>query len=222
MKRSWRSLILALLVLGARSGGAYELATHGRLTLHAFQRSIADTDYMLNGLGITTDTLGNDYYDVYRGNIYTRSKKDFEQTEPRMPKNVDPVSIVGWLMRGAIREDDHIGSRAPNPKDDPYNNNDWILDNRPLHHFYDPRNDQGLHVGLRIGQKAPDWGIGADDAFADANAADQWRRNHFTVFDAHEAMFRALTGMSKTGSKAIGANGSAPNTPADKEAVRKA
>lgn len=146
----------------------------------------------------------------------------FEDDIIREKLDIHPLSISGWLMRGAIREDDHIGRRAPNPQDDPYNNNDWILDNRPLHHFYDPRNDQGLRVGLRIGQKAPDWGIGADDAFADTNGADPWRRNHFTVFDAREAMFRALTGMSGSGSRAIGAGGSEPSTAADKLAVRKA
>jgi hypothetical protein len=183
---------------------------------------VAASDYVADGLGFTVDALGGYYYDVYRGDIYARTKNDFEQAEPRMPRDADPLSIVGWLMRGAIREDDHIGRRAPNPQDDPYNNNDWILDNRPLHHFYDPRNDQGLRVGLRIGQKAPDWGIGADDAFADTNGADPWRRNHFTVFDAREAMFRALTGMSGSGSRAIGAGGSEPSTAADKLAVRKA
>lgn len=217
-----RNTLILVLVLGVQSGEAYELATHGRLTLHAYQRSVTASDYVVDGLGITVDALGGNYYDIYRGDIHARTKNDFEQAEPRMPRDVDPLSIVGWLMRGAIREDDHIGRRAPNPQDDPYNNNDWILDNRPLHHFYDPRNDQGLRVGLRIGQKAPDWGIGADDAFADENAADQWRRNHFTVFDAREAMFRALTGMSGSGSRAIGAGGSTPNTAADKEAVRKA
>ena len=223
------STILSILALAygiafQSVGSAYELATHGKITYHAFERSTLGSGYVTQELGIRNEVspFGDDYYDVYRNEIARRTKQPFEQSDKRMPEGVQPLSIEGWLMRGAIREDDHIGSRAPNPKDDPYNNNDWILDNRPLHHFYDPRNDQGLRVGLRIGQKAPDWGIGADDAFADENAADQWRRNHFTVFDARESMFRALTGMSGSGSRAIGAGGSEPTTPADKESVRKA
>ena len=50
-----------------------------------------------------------------------------------------------------------------------------------------------LTVGGALGAKAPDWAIGATDAFASINTADVYRRNHFTVYDAREAMFRALT-----------------------------
>lgn len=125
-------------------------------------------------------------------------------------------------MRGAIREDDYIGRKAPNPKDDPYNSNDLILDNRPLHHFYDPRNNRPLTIGISLGRKAPDWAIGAKDVFADENDADTFRRNHFTVFDARESLYRALTGRDRNGSAAIGADGGKPVTAADKEAVRKA
>ena len=216
-------VVLIICVLGQNRLHAYELSTHGRLTEAAYARSVLNDPQITGGLGIDIndpEPFGVLYYDVFGTEIGGRDRNAFERKY--MSDGAKPLSVSGWLMRGAIREDDHIGRRAPNPQDDPYNNNDWVLDNRPLHHFYDPRNDQGLRVGLRIGQKAPDWGIGADDAFADENTADQWRRNHFTVFDAREAMFRALTGMSGSGSRAIGAGGSEPSTAADKLAVRKA
>ncbi|MCW9057263.1 MAG: hypothetical protein OQL11_00085 [Gammaproteobacteria bacterium] len=221
---SKKSVLFVALILSV-PGYGYELATHARLTNAAYLRSVLTLDEtFMFGLGIQAhgDVFGEDYFDIYRGDIYTRSKNDFEETSKRMPAGINPLSITGWLMRGAIREDDHIGRRAPNPQDDPYNNNDLILDNRPLHHFYDPRNDRGLQVGLRIGQKAPDWAVGATNVFVDSNHANEWRRNHFTVFDAREAMFRALTGMDRNGSPAIGAGGSTPVTAEDKLAVRKA
>jgi hypothetical protein len=69
---------------------------------------------------------------------------------------------------------------------------------RPLHHFYDPYFDRPLDVpGLAYldpdVHKNPDWAIGSRNSFNDPNTAESSRRNTFTVFDAREAMFRALT-----------------------------
>ena len=114
-------------------------------------------------------------------------------------------------MRGAIREDDHnklnngiCNINPPNSgfDEDPYPS----PPDRPLHHFYDPVNDKGLFAF--ISEKNPDWAIGADDAFAAALSEDSSRRNHFTVFDAIESMYRALTGReSATGTTAIAPGG---------------
>ena len=114
-------------------------------------------------------------------------------------------------MRGAIREDDHkklnngiCNINPPNSgfDEDPYPS----PPDRPLHHFYDPVNDKGLFA--LISEKNPDWAIGADDAFAAAVSEDNSRRNHFTVFDAIESMYRALTGReSATGTTAIAPDG---------------
>ncbi len=203
---------------------AYELGTHARMTQVAYDISEINTTYRSVGLGLidAVSLLGEQYFDVKENQVFARRKHDFEESGDRMPEGIDPKSIVGWLMRGAIREDDHIGRKAPNPKDDPFNSNDLRLDNRPLHHFYDPRRDRGLRVGVKIGEKAPDWAIGAEDVFADENLADAFRRNHFTVFDAREAMYRALTGLSGSGGADIGEGGTAPASPVEREALRKA
>lgn len=102
-------------------------------------------------------------------------------------------------MRGAIREDDVLNPANDQPLDDPYNTGSKLADNRVLNHFYDPAHDWPLHVGAVLGKKAPDWAVGAKDVFSQPHAPEPGRRNHFTVFDAREAMYRALTGRNKDG-----------------------
>jgi hypothetical protein len=104
--------------------------------------------------------------------------------------NGDALKLESWLMRGAIREDDV--PFVPFFTDDPVNAV------RPLNHFYDPVHDLPLTAGGRsngtkLGNKNPDWALGTVNAFADANAQDGFRSNHYSVFDAREAMWRALT-----------------------------
>ncbi|MGB5178454.1 MAG: hypothetical protein WBP44_06970, partial [Gammaproteobacteria bacterium] len=105
-------------------------------------------------------------------------------------------------MRGAIREDDHNelhnGVCNINPANKGFDEDPYPSPpDRPLHHFYDPVNDKGLFAP--VSEKNPDWAIGADDAFAATLAEDTTRRNHFTVYDAIESMYRALTGRESAG-----------------------
>ncbi len=187
---------------------AYELGTHGRLTFEAYKRSVIKADSsLLRELGVKDDSnpFGTTYYDVAGDQVRSREKHDFEESARRMPEEVDPLSVPGWLLRGAIREDDYVNHsllcriEAPNPQDDPYPD----PPDRPLSHFYDPVFDRQLTLSQPINaflghrQKAPDWATGAIDAFDRPNEPNASRRNHFTVFDAREAMYRALTGKSK-------------------------
>jgi hypothetical protein len=107
-----------------------------------------------------------------------------------------------WLTFGAIREDDNPTEDPPTPQD--------VTPGlrRPLNHFYDPYLDRPLDVpGLSLidgdVHKNPDWAIGAFDSFADANRAETSRTNHFTVIDAREAMFRALTLIGTIGGRTV-------------------
>lgn len=99
-------LLIAAISLPAH---AYELATHGRLTHEAYKRSVLKPDSeLLKDLGIKDiTTFGTSYYDISGDQIEQREKQDFEQSNNRMPEEVDPLSLPGWLMRGAIREDDY-------------------------------------------------------------------------------------------------------------------
>ena len=117
------------------------------------------------------------------------------------------IDIPFWLMCGVVREDDVPGDPA---------GIDANIDGsfyRVLNHFYDPVNDKPLN-GLLITPgaialngfapvKAPDWATGAKDSFGSPNTLDPATRNNYTVFDAHEAMFRALTQQTQTGGGVI-------------------
>ncbi|MGE5171819.1 MAG: hypothetical protein ACM3JC_15765, partial [Rudaea sp.] len=105
-----------------------------------------------------------------------------------------------WLMFGAIREDDNRSEDPPTPQD--------VAPGiaRPLHHFFDPYFNRPLTVaGLELIDndvwKAVDWAIGARDAFTDPNLKQWPRRNWFSVFDARESMFRALTLLAYDGAE---------------------
>lgn len=94
-------------------------------------------------------------------------------------------------MRGAIREDD-------NPAMPLLANDDPVNAFRPLSHFFDPVHNLPLTAGGRVGgaelgSKNPNWALGATDAFGNPNARDNQRQNHFSIHDAREAMWRALT-----------------------------
>lgn len=126
---------------------AYELPVHGRVTNEVYKRSILSDPEFINRLGIENGKypFGVTYYDF---NISDRDVKewtvdDFETEDRRMPINADPLSIEGWLMRGAIREDDFVAGLKfficrvleENPQgQDPYDNDP----DRPLNHFFDP------------------------------------------------------------------------------------
>ncbi len=194
---------------------AYELGTHALLTFHAYKRSALGMEYqLLNGLGLTptaSNQFGEVYFDITGKMLEQRKQTDFERS--KMPnEGRDFLTIQGWLMRGAIREDDAY--KEANPQDDPYPENASLR--RPLHHFFDPINDCGLFVGscnsnlIEDGvfgygsldpdvHKAPDWAIGTSDVFIDPTTPEPVRRNHFTVFDAREALYRALTSRNRAG-----------------------
>jgi hypothetical protein len=100
-------------------------------------------------------------------------------------------SPAGWMMAGSIREDDEkfrFRARETPPQDDPSGNID-----RPLNHFYDLHFDIPLWAILQfganripLGNKTPEWAIEGKDK-------DGQHRNHFSIKDAKEAMFRAAT-----------------------------
>lgn len=191
----------ALFVL--RSANAYELATHGAITQKAYESSLLMQDQqLLKDIGIEdgVNAFGRRYYDVSGVVVNERKQNLFENKIIKGDLGVEELSIAGWLMRGAIREDDHkdlalCNYYAPNPKDDPY------LENRPLNHFFDPINNAKLNGPFweHASYKAPDWALGFIDPFTTMPAEDTNRRNHFTVVDAREALYRALTSRNKAG-----------------------
>ncbi|MEO8739921.1 MAG: hypothetical protein ABI537_09490 [Casimicrobiaceae bacterium] len=215
-------LLLASLLSNASPG--YELATHGLLTYKAYAQSRLQAGSPLRkdlGLEVyladavaSEKPFGDKYFDSagtdarhWTANTFGRDGQPFDTTRmveiKRGDNSVefapigDNLRLPGWLMRGAIREDDSTPIAGffqdpPNPQDDPFGGV-----KRPLNHFYDPVKNKGLSLGVA----APAWALGVsfDDMFAATPAEDATRRNHFSVYDARETMYRALTGRSKAG-----------------------
>jgi len=196
---------------------AYELATHARLTHRGYvQSSLNMNDSTRGALALPKGsyTMLGEYYCVFdsTGQCRTRKLADFDWNRDKFPEFSDVKEDivrqlpVGWMMRGAVREDD--GGRIagwfpeqPNPDDDPDNTFVNKL-NRFCNHFLDPIANRPLMGDLSTllcdGDNlasAPVWALGKSGPFATpfASTEDGRRRNHFTVYDAREAMWRALT-----------------------------
>lgn len=213
---------------------AYELATHGRLTYEAFKRSVLNPDLqnpqdpkiLENALGIriSENPFGNIYYDIAESTVKERTSQLFEQDpqQQRMPLEIQPLSVEGWLTRGAIREDDVAYATpqfspfpnvrywvGPNPENDQDSPKAFW---RVMNHFYDPIRNSPLTLSVAqssafsaaTGEStnffgAPSWALGVTNAAQDSNTPITSRTNHYSIFDAREAMYRALTGKKKDG-----------------------
>jgi hypothetical protein len=210
MKSMLRYLVSALGVAGAMPAYAYEVGTHARMSLEAFNRSQISNmqSFDLFRLGILSshnlrgvDVFGKKYYDIEGTGAVERSAFGGLWAS-KYDTNVFTgagiigyqFTIAGWVARGAIREDDYPSLRIP--PDDRCNGSGGPCF-RVFHHFYDPYNDRALEVSGLLPEspifKSPVWGLGSQDPFAASVVQDPARRNHFSLFDAREAMYRALT-----------------------------
>jgi hypothetical protein len=201
-------------------------------------------------IGSPSDAFGNVYYDVFASTqIRERIADDpafppasyeakvFEQVAPP----IELLSIRGWLARGTLREDDlpeGIGASGnPNkPDEDQRNPQDDTCTNgerpcyRLVHHFWDPYRRRGLSFQVPGGgtsvpfpPQSPEWAIGVVDAFQQPLMAQTVRENHFSIMDARESMWRALT-LKRSDSAIppgfIDIYSPGSGDPADKERVR--
>ena len=227
MRRLFQSIVSVAMCFHAECSFAYELHTHAAITRQAYDRSVLANPAFLADMGLfdSADALGSQYYDIEEGIARGRSARSFER-EIIQRVGGDPLTLQGWLMRGAIREDDVPPPFGGNPQD--------VLSiydlpfYRVFNHFYDPVYNRPLTVpgalqgsvqSLNNGpvQTAVNWATGSADSFGAPNTPNTERHNHFTLVDAREAMYRAATGRDSTGNTDIGPD----NTPAT-EAVRKA
>ena len=201
-------LVAALAV--AFDATAYEQATHGLLTTQAYAASEFGSPPD-DGPPPISLRLGLDGYLPFGGldlyfefittafgtSVYQRHSQPYEK-KIRTALDSDSVAdqALIWLMFGSVREDDNPDEDPPTPQD--------IQPGlkRPLQHFFDPYFDRGLTVS-GLGQidsdiqRNPDWALGTRYSFTDPNRTAIPRRNGFSVVDAREAMFRALTLMTK-------------------------
>ena len=177
------------------TAGALEVDTHAAITKAAYERSDLTDGAYLNRLGIEATGDQDNAFPGTKG-VYFDLWGNGSNATAR-PRNVNPqyedtriralgvggFSVKGWMMRGSIREDDFPDGDIP---EDPHNPDLY----RVFRHFFDPTDHHGL-LGLFLDN--PSWALGSPNAFANPNDWDDRRDNHFTVFDAREAMYRALT-----------------------------
>ena len=189
----------------------------------AIGKSVLSTTNIFDRLGLADrrDNLGRTYLDLEDpSRIEQRFANIFEFDKFRentVATNRD-VGARAWIMRGAVREDDtskavsYLPGSGNYPLDDPYE-----PINRFCNHFFDPVNIRPL-TGFCFNSTldmAPNWAIGTTDAFANPVQRATGYRNHFTVFAAREAMWRALTLRDKNGAN-ISLGGTSANQYAER------
>ena len=221
MKTLWPMIMIVLLFAVPVAVNAYDLATHARMSWEAYlQAQINQNSAKRAQLGLKDGSytkLGETYYDVFKEQEKPRVSYPYDWNANKFPPVDDTLKETvwvippGWVMRGAVREDDagytygwgdplldgDFGWSTWPPQDDPYGNF-----NRFCNHFFDPLNNRALSGPLRKGlclddvkRNALQWALGLGETAAPpvSLAADANRRNHFSLPDAREAMWRALT-----------------------------
>src|SRR6266702_8877285 len=220
MKRNNVMKRIALVVLGAylnvTSAHAFEVTTHGAITREAWLRFLTGDPGVFDRLGIrdVDDAFGTISYFDYRpadgtAPVTRNSVAWYEDDIMKDPLKVPPFSTRGWLIRGAIREDDDSAASDPSPKEDP--NGDF---HRVFSHFHDPVNNLGLTVGFTLGARATDWALDhaaftpAFPPFSIPGVTPTPQRfNNFSLATFHESMWRAVTGQNQAGEKVANSAG---------------
>ncbi|HYS90047.1 MAG TPA: hypothetical protein VEN78_34380 [Bradyrhizobium sp.] len=213
MKRNNVMKRIALVVLGAylnvTSAHAFEVTTHGAITREAWLRFLTGDPGVFDRLGIrdVDDAFGTISYFDYRpadgtAPVTRNSVAWYEDDIMKNRLDVPPFSTRGWLIRGAIREDDDSAASDPSPKEDPYG--DF---HRVFSHFHDPVNNSGLTVPVlgQLGARAADWALdpaAVTPVFVIPFVESTPRRfNNFSLATFRESLWRAVTGQNQAGEK---------------------
>ncbi len=150
------------------------------------------------------------FLDVSGDRILSRRYLGYETEKigkivPEQVYKEDILKLNGWMMSGVIREDDTAsitGAIIGGPPNEP----GVLRANRFCNHFFDPvnirsfdnadpspsRGFSGFCFGQRV-KDAPQWALGSDSPFAASPQDLANRLNHFTIRDAREYQWRALT-----------------------------
>jgi hypothetical protein len=185
---------------------SYELTTHAKVTEAAYNQSGLGSGDTLKRLGLDVvskvklEPFGQTYFDFIGLDVRERKVAEYlpgaiDIESKRIP-GASQFRPQGWLIRGTIREDDYtptalglLGDYPLNPLDDPFGNTD-----RVFNHFYDPVNNRPLTIiGISAGDTSVKWAVGADNPFAISAKREPGYRNHFSLMNTREAIWRALT-----------------------------
>ena len=160
MRIAYTKIVFAVVACCASFGvETFELTTHAMLTNRAYAVSVLGSQPdRLTQLGLVNlpSPFGRNYYDFANTLIARRSANAFELSKFASDARVDEERINGWLMRGAIREDDLVKTGAILKGD----GQPWILDpdpagdtSRVCNHFFNPitRSPMVAPFGFTIG-----------------------------------------------------------------------
>src|SRR5262245_55439088 len=122
--RKLSHIIGFVLALATSPTSSYEFVTHAVMTQAAVGQFVKEMPGILGRLGIDdrSDVFGRTFLDTQSQTSVVRNVNDFEANIIRGPGvGTSPFSIAGWIMRGAIREDDDPDPEDRSPKgDDPW------------------------------------------------------------------------------------------------------
>jgi hypothetical protein len=171
MMRRLAMLLLSVYILGSMppTASAYELRTHGLLTEMAFGLSAGTHEY-LRAVGLSPARV-LDPAAITRADL--------------LAQFINAGTPLGWLIEGAIREDDYKTSLQIAGCEPPRNPPSAI--DRVRHHFYDPDTGQGMRFAIFTGLPAPDWALG------DRGRGPGPEDNRFSWLDARLYQLRSLT-----------------------------
>lgn len=194
---------------------AYSTPTHAAMTAYAVvQSKLAndpDPSPIIKKLGLTEFVTVNSeapfrangidrYIAISSSLSWLHADAEFEKGIMfRLRRDATGLSIptdytlAGWMMRGAIREDD-------NDVENPGSDEPGGVFARVFGHFYDPHFGRGLTVyGLNIGAGASDWAFTEGATVQQSASNPISRKSIYNLPAAREAMWRALTGKTKDG-----------------------
>jgi hypothetical protein len=201
MRKITQLIYSTLFIIAPTIASAFDVNTHAAMTSEAIRQSVitgspnSSALFKRFGLFDKDYAIGTYYIDI--GSLVKRNATPFEREimrdvrEANLNLFIVPTaeSIPGWILRGAIREDDNSIETRPGTLqgDEP----GGVFD-RVFGHFHDPVNNRGLTVrSINVGPVATDWAIKKDTTLSGLGFGS--RKNYYNLPAAREAMWRALT-----------------------------
>jgi hypothetical protein len=194
------NLAALMLMLSVKVTYAFDINTHAAMTAEALRQSqitaSPNSSALFKRLGLFDKdyAIGSYYIDI--GSLVKRNTTPYEREVMAKVREADArlnlptaESIPGWILRGAIREDDNS---IETPSGTPQGDEPGGVFDRVFGHFHDPVNNRGLTVrSINVGPVATDWAIKKDTTLSGLGFGS--RKNYYNLPAAREAMWRALT-----------------------------
>ena len=100
-------MLLCVFMIASLRANAYEINTHALITSNAnAQSNLTGFEFLqVYGIERSENPFGDSYYDVLANAVRPRFGTDYG-TALIEALDEASLSVTGWLMRGAIREDD--------------------------------------------------------------------------------------------------------------------